>query len=221
MNLPHPKRISRRNIIVYILVALFIGIAFMMVTEQLDRQNAAIEKEAARMHEAAIKNTARTTLAKEIHTHAEASAGQLALLFVLNDKDKRITAYGEMDRHNAAMDMAIERIGPLLEGADDKKTRLISLRDAFRDGLQESVDALELNDKEKGKLLLSTVTLKNLQALRSLVEQIATEQPAQPMAPEKSTFMDSRTAVIGLGLGSAVIALLLGMMLTRQEASIA
>ena len=126
---------------------------------------------------------------------------------------------------------SIRRIRPLLTSTDEKKmlANLLALRETFRDNMQETVDALELNQREKAEALLSTTTRKNLQEIRSLIEHLVNEQQEVIAARQRevlenkaetdATLSRSRAIIIGSGLGAAAVVLLLSLLLARKVAA--
>ena len=224
------KRFNVQHAAASLLVLLFIGAVIMIVADRLDRLAFAANEVVTAAHEVNERDDTRAMLANDIRSHAEQGAGQLSLLFVQKEKEKRVSIYGEMDAHSAAIDQAIARITPLLSGAEEKEelSRLLKLRETFRDNLQETVDALELGDEEKAETLLATATRDNLQELRGIVSQLVkgqliaiaadTKLVQQRKSEAEATLSRSRLVVVGLGLGVAVIGLLLGMILIKAPA---
>lgn len=225
------KRLISWRAAIWALLILLMGAIYMVVNERLASLDATMSAAAAATSEATQMNATREMLAHEIRLNAEQSEGKLALLFFIGKKENRIPVYGEMDRHNAALDQALARIRPLLTSTGEKKmlASLLALRETFRDNMQETVDALELNDREKAEALLSTTTRKNLQEIRSLIEHLVKEQQEaiaarQREVLEKKTETDaalsrSRAIIIGLGLGAAAVVLLLSLLLARKVAA--
>jgi hypothetical protein len=220
-------RFNVQQIAAFALVLLFMGAVIVIVADKLDRLTVAANEVVAAAREVNERDDTRAMLANDIRFHAEHGAGQLALLFVQKEKEQRVSIYGEMDKHSAAIDQAIAQITPLLSGADERKelSRLVKLRETFRDNLQETVDALELGDREKAETLLTTTTRDNLHELRSLVAQLVKGQLVSNAAEKnvarqrkieaEAVLSQSRIVVIGLGLGAAMIGLLLGMILVK------
>ncbi len=212
------------------LSALFVGAIYMIATEQINKLTADMSVKTAATDEMTKRDAARSTLANDIRFHAEQSEGQLALLFFISEKEKRIPVYQKMDTHKAALDQAIEHITPLITGADEKEalTRLVKMREVFRDNLQETVDALELDDREKATKLLSTATQDNLKEIRGLVEHLIKEQRVAISAGEQdvkdrnaeaeSALVRSKNIVIASSLGAATVGVLLGLLLMRNTA---
>lgn len=224
------KQFKVRQAAAFALILLFIGAVVMIVADRLERLTVAKNEVVAAAREVSERDDMRAMLANDIRFHAEHGAGQLALLFVQKEKEQRVAVYGEMDKHSAAIDQAIARITPLLTGADEKEelSHLVKLREIFRDNLQETVDALELGDREKAESLLATSTRDNLQELRSIVAQLVKGQLVSGAAEKKeaqerkieaeAALSHSRIVAIGLGLGVAMIGLLLGMILAKAPA---
>lgn len=232
MNKVSLKHFNTQRVAAFTLVVLCIAAIYMVAAERLAMLDATLNEVSMESSEVIKKDAEREMLANNIRLHAEQSEGKLALLFFVEKKESRIPVYGEMDKYNAALDQDIARITPLLTSPEEKKllSRLLALRITFRDNMQETVDALELNDREKAETLLSTSTRDNLKEIRSLVEQLAIEQQNLIAAREKALFerksktnadlSRSRDIVIGLGLGATMVVLFLGLMLTRRKPSL-
>lgn len=222
--------LNPRRAAVLALIALLLGAIYLLVAERLDRLDASMNEVAQAAGAVIQENAAREMLANEIRLNAEQSEGKLALLFFIGKKENRIPVYGEMDRHNAAFDQALARITPLLTSTVEKQilTRLLVLRQTFRDNMQETVDALELDDREKAETLLSTVTRDNLHELRELVARLINEQRNSISARQKAVLEEKsatdaalsqdRAIAIGSGLAAAAVILLLGMLLLGRKA---
>ena len=220
-------RFNVQQIAAFALVLLFIGAVSMIVVDRLDRLTVAAKEVVAAAREVNERDDARAMLANDIRFHAEHGAAQLALLFVQKEKEQRVSIYGEMDKHSAALDQAIARITPLFSSAEEKEElfHLVKLRETFRDNLQETVDALELGDREKAETLLATATRDNLQELRNIVAQLVkgqldtiaadTKVTRQRKSEAEAVLSQSRIVIVGLGLGVAMIGLLLGLILIK------
>jgi hypothetical protein len=222
------KRLNIQRAAAFLLTALFLIATYLIASERLNKLETAANEAMAASGELTKMDATRTSVANDIRFHAEQSEAQLALLFFISDKEKRIPVYGKMDAHKAALDQAIERISLLLTNAEDKGilSRLISLRETFRNNLQETVDALELDDREKAVQLLSSTTRNNLQDLRILVDELVSGQQDillknENAAQTKKTGIEANlsrasTITIGAGWCAAAIGLLLGLMLMRS-----
>ena len=165
-------------------------------------------------------DAARATLANAINLHAESSAGRLALLFILQKKEQRVLVYGEMDSHNAAIDQAIKKLTPLLGNAADKTTlsRIISLRETYREKFQNAIVALELNDREGAQDIMTNSTRFALHELLSEVSKLALEQQTSMQLRQQDAARDmaqARLLVIGIGAIALLVSLLLAVVLTR------
>jgi hypothetical protein len=224
----YSKRYTSQHFAAFTLTAMLLGAIYMLATERLNNLAAALIATKSAANEMTKTDSVQTALANDIRFHAEQSEWQLALLFFIKEKEMRIPVYAKMDEHKAALDRAIERITPLLTGANEKDAlaRLARQRAAFRDNLQETVDALELDDREKATRLLSTVTQENLKDIQGTVDQLINAQQATVTVREKtaedrsaeaeSTLANSRHMVIAASLGAAAIGLALGLLLMRN-----
>ena len=113
LHLLDQMRISTRLAVGYAVILLFLAAVVVVAVYRLDRM-------AATTRDVIEGDAARAALANAVNLHAESSAGRLALLFILQEKEQRVAVYGEMDSHNAAIDQAIERLTPLLTKPDEK-----------------------------------------------------------------------------------------------------
>ncbi len=165
-------------------------------------------------------DAARATLANAINLHAESSAGRLALLFILQEKEQRVTVYAEMDSHNAAIDQAINSITPLLTSSNEKAalSRVIALRETYREKFHAAVEALELNDKAAAEKVMATSTRVALHELLAEVSKLADGQQASMQLKQKEamdTMIRAKFIVIGLGIVAIIVGLLLAFLLTK------
>lgn len=159
-------------------------------------------------------DAARAMLAHAINLHAESSAGRLALLFILREKEQRVTVYGEMDRHNAAIDRAIADLTPLLTKPEEKEAlgRISALRESYREKFQNAIEALELNERESAEKIMAASTRIALHALLSEVSKLAEGQQISMAARQQEAAEGmARAKLIVLGLGA--LALLVGALL--------
>lgn len=231
MNQQHSMRINTKRAVVYLLAALYVGVIIFVVAERLDRLTSPYNEVHAATRQVTELDATRTKLTNDIRLHSEQSEGKLALIFLHGDKNKRVSDYGEMDKHNAAIDQAIAAFSPMLTNADEKEmlSRLVALRGTYRDNLHQAVDALELNDRENAQAIFSTSILNNLHDLQGLIAQLVKGERDSKAARQKemlerniqaeASLSRSRAITIGLGLGAAMIGLLLGIMLTRRVAA--
>lgn len=222
------KRFNHQRAAIGIVAMLLLAAIYVIVTDRLGKLDAARHEVEIASSQMEMMNATRENLANEISLNAEQSEGKLALLFFMGKKESRIPVYGEMDKHNAALDLALKRITPLLTRTEQKimLSRLEASRETFRDNMQETVNALELNDREKAETLLSTSIRENLQEIRGLIKQLIKEQQSiiadqQREALEQKNEAEaalsrSRQIFIVLGSVSGIIVVLLGLVLSRR-----
>lgn len=192
---------------------LFLAIVVMVAVSRLDQL-------AKTTREVIEGDAARATLANAINLHAESSAGRLALLFVLQQKEQRVNIYAGMDSHNAAIDKAIAGITPLLGKPDEKEalSRVVALRESYREKFQNAIEALELNDREAAERIMSTSTRVALHDLLDEVSKLAEGQQNAMRTKQEATAKDmaqAKLTVIGLGTLALLAGVALAVLLTK------
>lgn len=197
----------------YAVVLLFLAAVVMVAVYRLDQL-------AATTRDVIEGDAARATLANAINLHAESSAGRLALLFILQEKEKRVAVYREMDGHNAAIDQAIERITPLLAKPNEKAAlaSVITLRETYREKFHDAIEALELNDRDAAERIMVTSTRIALNDLLVETSRLAEGQQQSMLARQKEATVSmtrSKYLVIGLGMAALLAGLLLAVILTK------
>lgn len=212
-NFLNQMRISTRIAAGYAVILLFMAIVVMMTVYRLDQL-------AATTNDVIEGDAVRATQANAINLHAESSAGRLALLFILQQKEQRVAIYKEMDSHNAAIDQAIEHITPLLLKPEEKAalSRISALRETYREKFQDAVEALELNDRESAENIMVTSTRMALQELLNETSRLAEGQQVSMLARQKeaaTSMTRAKFIVIGLGVAALLAGLLLAVVLTR------
>ena len=213
LKLLNQLRIGTRIAAGYAVILLFLASVVMVATLRLD-QLAATTKEVIE------GDAARATLANAIDLHAESSAGRLALLFILQDREQRVGVYGEMDSHIAAIDQAIEQLAPLLTKPDERAAlaRVKSLRETYRAKFHDAIEALELNDREGAEKIMVTSTRAALHDLLVETSQLAQSQQVSMLDRQKDVaagMTRSKFIVFGLGMAALLAGLVLARMLTR------
>ncbi|KAF0205180.1 MAG: methyl-accepting chemotaxis [Gallionellaceae bacterium] len=213
LNKLNQVRIGVRLAAGFAVVLLFLVLVVMLAVNRLDQLTSTTR-------EVIEGDAARATLAHAINLHAESSAGRLALLFILQEKEQRVAVYREMDGHNAAIDETIKSIAPLLSNPDETAalSRITALREIYREKFQAAVEALELNDRAAAEKIMTTSTRIALQELLSEVSKLAQGQQLSMLARQKEASEDMARAkfiVISLGVVALLVSLLLAVMLTR------
>lgn len=212
-NLLNQMRISARLATGFAVVLLFLAAVVMVAVYRLDQL-------ATTTREVIEGDAARATLANAINLHAESSAGRLALLFILQEKQQRVAIYGEMDSHNAAIDQAIEHITLLLTKPDEKAAlaRVIALRETYRDKFHDAIEALELDDRESAERIMVTSTRSALHDLLAETSRLAESQRVSMLARQQEaadSIKRSKYIVFGLGMAALLAGLLLAVVLTK------
>ena len=213
MHLLDRMRISTRLAVGYAVILLFLASVVLVAVYRLDRL-------ANTTREVIEGDAARASLANAINLHAESSAGRLALLFVLQEKEQRVAVYGEMDSHNAAIDQAIEHITPLLIKPDEKAVlaRVIALRETYREKFHDAIEALELNDRDAAEKIMVTFTRIALRDLLNETSRLAESQQVSMLARQQEATANmtrSKFIVFGLGMAALLAGLLLAVILTK------
>ncbi len=213
LNLLNEMRIGTRLTAGFAVVLLFLSAVVVVSVNRLDQLTATTR-------EVIEGDAARATLANAINLHAESSAGRLALLFILQEKEQRITVYKEMDSHNMAIDEAIKNIIPLLAEPDEKAvlSRITALRETYREKFHNAVEALELNDRASAELAMTTSTRTALNNLLTEVGKLAENQQASMQSKQKdaiNTMVRAKIIVISLGVLALLVGLLLAIVLTK------
>jgi len=213
VNLLNQMRIGTRFAVGYAVVLLFLASVVMVAVYSLNQMTATTQ-------EVIEGDAARATLANAINLHAESSAGRLALLFILQKKAQRVAVYGEMDSHNEAIDQAIKNLAPLLNKPDEKAalTRVMKLREIYRERFQEAVEALELNDREYAEEIMTTSTRVTLNDLLVETSRLAEGQQVSMLARQNdatAAMTRSKYIVVGLGMAALLAGLWLAVILTK------
>lgn len=165
-------------------------------------------------------DVARAELANAINLHAESAAGRLLLLFILKERDDRVTAYKEIDLHNAGIDHALEKMGPLMSGSDRQRAleRLLSLRKTFEGHFTATVEDLETGEEARAVKRMTGDTSKSLAALLAETSAMAKQQQQSLAARQMETLeavQQSMYWVLILGLGALVAGAILSIRITQ------
>lgn len=213
MNFLTQLRIGPRLATGYAIVLLFLAAVVVVAVDKLDQL--------AETTRAVVEGDAvRATLANDINLHAESAAGRLLLLFILKEKSQRSAIYGEIDKHNAAIDESVAQLSKLLTHPDEKAAlaRVITLRNTYHDRFFNTVDAIEADDMTTAERLMTGSTRVALNDLLAETSHLAKAQQDSMNARQKeasATMMRSRYLVIALGLGALLVGMVLAAILTR------
>ena len=164
----------------------------------------------------------RTELTQAINLHAESAAGRLLLLFILEDREKRVGIYKEIDQHNAQIDQAMEALRPLMQQGELRAEfdKLLSLRKAFDAPFTATVEALETSERSTAIQLMSGETRTALRGLLQATAEMASRQQAS-MSNRQQNVLSSSQGAIRIVLVLGAVALVAGMLMAwRMTASI-
>lgn len=159
----------------------------------------------------------RAELANEVNIQAEGVAGQLLLLFILQEQQQRTEVYKRIDIKNKNIDTALEQIANLLTSEQDNQAlqRLITLRKAYHDQFFATVDEIEFGDPELARELMAGKTLSALNALLAEAAQFKAEQQASMSQHQTSIIKETENALlIMLVLGCCALVIGLFMAFT-------
>ena len=150
----------------------------------------------------------RTELTQAINLHAESAAGRLLLLFILEDREKRVGIYKEIDQHNAQIDQAMEALRPLMQQGELRAEfdKLLSLRKAFDAPFTATVEALETSERSTAIQLMSGETRTALRGLLQATAEMASRQQASMSNRQQNVLSSSQGAIrIVLLLGAVAL----------------
>lgn len=140
----------------------------------------------------------RAELANEVNIQAEGVAGQLLLLFILQEQQQRTEVYKRIDIKNKNIDTALEQIANLLTSEQDNQAlqRLITLRKAYHDQFFATVDEIEFGDPEQARELMAGKTLTALNALLAEAAQFKAEQQTSMSQHQTSIIKETENALL-------------------------
>jgi len=147
----------------------------------------------------------RAELANEINIQAESVAGQLLLLFIIEDRQQRTVIYNQIDKKNKQIDDAIEQITPLMISNADQSSlqKLIVLRAQYHKQFFATVDAIEFGEENEANDLMVKKTHPALQALLSETTEMKQRQ--------QTSMKDRQTATVDMTNESLLFILALGV----------
>ena len=147
----------------------------------------------------------RAELANEINIQAESVAGQLLLLFIIEDRQQRTVIYNQIDKKNKQIDNAIEQITPLMISNADQSSlqKLIVLRAQYHKQFFATVDAIEFGEENEANDLMVKKTHPALQALLSETTEMKQRQ--------QTSMKDRQTATVDMTNESLLFILALGV----------
>ncbi len=166
----------------------------------------------------------RAFLAQSANAHAQRAATCLLLLLQTNERERRITLYGEMDSELAASDAAIASIAEIeknLQATGDATplTGLIQLRDNYDDRFRETVEMIEIDGTAKARAHFDAHTQKALDALLSETQRLSVAQQQRmnsKLAQLQSDETRAQRVVLLLAVGATLSGLILAWAMTRS-----
>jgi len=159
----------------------------------------------------------RAELAEEVNIQAEAVAGRLLLLFILEDQQQRTDVYKEIDFKNKMIDEALKKIEEQLVSEQDKTSlnKLIHLRKIYHDLFFQTVDAIEFGDADEARELMSVKTRAALNALLLEASKFKLRQQQSMKQHQKSILsMVEQALLVMFILGG--VALLIGLLMAYK-----
>jgi len=206
-------KIGRRLMISYALVLLFLAAVLVVAVNRLDRLTQTT-------NEIVDGDAARAALASAINLHAESAAGRLLLLFILVDREQRVAIYKEIDYHNAMINATVEKLKPLLSGAEDSAAlaRIVNTGKAYEVQFTTTVEELETGERAVAMQRMSGATRTTLNALLAETSAMAKKQLDSMVlrqANAAQTAKESKVVVVALGFGALFAGLLMAILMTR------
>ncbi|MGB5997232.1 MAG: MCP four helix bundle domain-containing protein, partial [Marinomonas sp.] len=124
------------------------------------------------------ENAALVELTGELNVNAESLASRLLMLFVLEERQARISIYKEIDERNRMMDESLAKMQTLVKLPEDQHSveQLKQQRGVYQKALQATVEALELGELEEAKNLMAGQTRNDLQTFLDQTSVFAERQ---------------------------------------------
>ncbi|PKO90225.1 MAG: hypothetical protein CVU16_10740 [Betaproteobacteria bacterium HGW-Betaproteobacteria-10] len=163
----------------------------------------------------------RAELASAINLHAESATSQLLLLFILEDREQRKAVYQKIDANNAGINQALDAIRPLMAGPANTQSmeRLTALRKTLETRLDETVEALEMDDRALATQRMTGTTRSALDALLAETANMARQQRESMQLRQAQTLQinhESFYIVLALGLAALLLGILMSALMTRR-----
>ncbi len=169
--------------------ALIIGLLLVMVFMSLAKI-----KILSNANEHLINNElSNLILTSEINMKAEAATINLLMILATTDRDARVALYKEMDANNAKVDKLIEKLSLKPSISQGDKQQIISKRETFQTGYQETVEYLEL-DSETAIEHFNSTTRPALEAFLAAVSQLASDKQQNLLQEHQATAKSSDSA---------------------------
>jgi len=167
------------------------------------------------------QDSRRAALTHAINLHSESAAGRLLLLFLLEEREQRVSMYKEIDRHNAAINTALDALEPLMTSQQEQAQlqQLSQYRDQFNQYFTATVEALEFGDRPEATRLMAGPTHRALNQVLALTSELAQYQQ-QSMEQRQDEALDlvhmSIRTVLILGVGALLTGGFMAWYMTRS-----
>jgi methyl-accepting chemotaxis protein len=161
------------------------------------------------------ENAALVELTGELNVNAESLASRLLMLFVLEERQARISIYKEIDERNRMMDESLAKMQTLVKLPEDQRSveQLKQQRGVYQKALQATVEALELGELEEAKNLMAGQTRNDLQTFLDQTSVFAERQQTLIQSKQQEILSESETGIM-LILGQGALALIIGAIMS-------
>ncbi|MGO3407202.1 methyl-accepting chemotaxis protein [Marinomonas sp.] len=161
------------------------------------------------------ENAALVELTGELNVNAESLASRLLMLFVLEERQARISIYKEIDERNRMMDESLAKMQTLVKLPEDQRSveQLKQQRGVYQKALQATVEALELGELEEAKNLMAGQTRNDLQTFLDQTSVFAERQQNLIQSKQQQILSETESGIM-LILGQGVLALIIGAVMS-------
>ncbi|MFI8622336.1 methyl-accepting chemotaxis protein [Marinomonas sp. NPDC078689] len=161
------------------------------------------------------ENAALVELTGELNVNAESLASRLLMLFVLEERQARISIYKEIDERNRMMDESLAKMQTLVKLPEDQRSveQLKQQRGVYQKALQATVEALELGELEEAKSLMAGQTRNDLQTFLDQTSVFAERQQNLIQSKQQQILSETESGIM-LILGQGVLALIIGAVMS-------
>jgi methyl-accepting chemotaxis protein len=161
------------------------------------------------------ENAALVELTGELNVNAESLASRLLMLFVLEERQARISIYKEIDERNRMMDESLAKMQTLVKLPEDQRSveQLKQQRGVYQKALQATVEALELGELEEAKNLMAGQTRNDLQTFLDQTSVFAERQQNLIQSKQQQILSETESGIM-LILGQGVLALIIGAIMS-------
>ncbi|GAA0826847.1 hypothetical protein GCM10009112_04790 [Marinomonas arenicola] len=161
------------------------------------------------------ENAALVELTGELNVNAESLASRLLMLFVLEERQARISIYKEIDERNRMMDESLAKMQTLVKLPEDQRSveQLKQQRGVYQKALQATVEALELGELEEAKNLMAGQTRNDLQTFLDQTSVFAERQQNLIQSKQQQILSETESGIM-LILGQGVLALVIGAVMS-------